>query len=226
MMDIEIQNVLMAVFNWSEVWALLIPLFVLYRLKRHQPEYLRPVITYLWIALVINLTADSIADLKSSIPWFPRGNLVFYNIHSIIRFVCFSYFFTLLLPQSFKALKNTLPVIFILFLTINFSIVENFLEKGHISGNLHAAESYLLLIYCMSYYLSELKEDRKFQTSGKDFMVVTGLSIYVVTNFFVFLFYVPLLDENLKLAIDMWYVHNVAYVVLCIFIARSFYVNA
>ena len=56
-----------------------------------------------------------------------------------------------------------------------------------------------------------------------DFWVVTGLSIYVVINFFVFLFYVPLLTENPDLADRMWSIHNLAYITMCIFIAKAFY---
>ena len=105
-------------------------------------------------------------------------------------------------------------------------MVEDFFYFYHLSGNLHAAESFLILIYCMGYYLSELNDDRKFVLTGKNFLMVTGLSLYVVTNFFIFLFYVPLLSYNKELAVDMWYVHNAAYVVLCLFIARSFYAHA
>jgi hypothetical protein len=112
------------------------------------------------------------------------------------------------------------------FVIINFTFFENFFNPLHLSGNLLAAEGYLLLIYCMLYYLSRLKDEIEVLTSGKDFWVVTGLSIYVVINFFVFLFYVPMLKENPQLAINMWSVHNVAYIILCIFISKAFYATA
>ncbi|CAN5184168.1 hypothetical protein BH20BAC1_BH20BAC1_14220 [soil metagenome] len=60
----------------------------------------------------------------------------------------------------------------------------------------------------------------------KDFWVVTGLSIYVVTNFFVFLFYTPMLNTNLNLAMKMWNVHNTAFILLCIFISKAIYAPA
>lgn len=211
--------------NWSEVWAVLIPLFVLV-ICRSQPKYLQSVILYLWIALVINLAADIIGDFNSYLPDWMQTNLVLYNLHSIVRFTCFSYFFIMLKPSSFKAYQKILPVIFILFITVNFSIAEDFFNQYHISGNLLAAEAYLLLIYCLLYYLSQLKEEKGFLIRGKEFWVVTGLSIYVVVNFFVFLFYVPMIRDNPELANNMWNVHNVAYILLNLFIARSFYVSA
>ena len=211
--------------NWSEVWALLIPLFVL-AVNGRQPKFLHPVILYLWIALIINLAADIIGDFRSILPSWLQSNNVLYNLHSIIRFACFSFFFILLGQSSFKILKKSLPVIFIILLTVNFSISENFLYPAHLSGNLLATEAYLLLIYCMTYYLSQLKEDIQVLTRGKDFWLVTGLSIYVVTNFFVFLFYVPMINYNKELAANMWNVHNAAYILLCLSIARSFHVAA
>ena len=211
------------ILNWSEVWALLIPLSVL-ALKARQPGYLQPVIIYLWIALFINLTGDMIGDFRDQLPLWIQSNNVLYNLHSIVRFICFSLFFILLAQSSFRALKKMLPVIFLVFITVNFSSAENFFNPAHLSGNLLATEAYLLLIYCMTYYLSQLREDIQVISRGKDFWVVTGLSIYVVTNFFVFLFYVPMINDNLKLAASMWNVHNIAYIILCLSIARSFYV--
>ena len=204
---------------------MLIPLFVL-SIRGRQPKYLQPVIIYLWAALVINLIGDIIGDFKSHLPGWLQSNNVLYNVHSIIRFTCFCVFFIFFNQSSFSLLKAFLPVVFIIFITVNFIVKENFFNPAHLSGNLLAAEAYLLLIYCMTYYLSQLKEDKKIFRRGKDFWVVTGLSIYVVTNFFVFLFYVPMIKDNPMLAADMWNIHNVSYILLCLSIARSFYVVA
>jgi len=213
----------MTILNWSEVWALLIPLFVL-SIRGSQPKYLQPVIVYLWFALMINLIGDIIGDFKTYLPNWLQSNNVLYNIHSIFRFTCFCSFFFLLPQASFQILKKALPVVFVIFITINFTVKDDFFNPAHLSGNLLAGEAYLLLIYCMTYYLAQLKEDKKVFTRGKEFWVVTGLSIYVVTNFFVFLFYVPMIRDNPVVAVNMWSIHNVAYILLCISVARSFYV--
>lgn len=208
------------ILNWSEVWALLIPLSVLMNHKQ-QPKYLKPVVIYLWIALLLNISGDIIADFKSYFPSWLQRNVVLYNVHSLVRFTCFSLFFILLQQPYYKLIKKVLPFIFILFLSVNFSMGDDFFNPHHLSGNLLAAEAYILLTYCMIYYLSQLKEE-KVLTGGKDFWVVVGLSIYVVTNFFVFLFYVPMMTENETLASNMWNVHNVVYIFLCVMIAKSF----
>lgn len=214
---------LQKIVDWSEVWATLMPLLVLYW-KRNQPAILKPVILYLWIALFLNVTGDLIADYKNNFSFLPRSNNVLYNIHSMVRFACFGYFFHTL-NQNFKhwfnRIVNTLAFVFIIY---NFIFIESFTNPNHLSGNLLATEAYLLLIYCLQYYLSQLRKEKGMIRRGKEFWIVTGLSIYVVANFFVFLFYVPLLKENMKLAEKMWNVHNIAYICLCIFIAKAFYV--
>jgi hypothetical protein len=78
----------------------------------------------------------------------------------------------------------------------------------------------------MLYYLavSMGEDDTAFKEPA--FWVVTGLSIYVVINFFAFLFYVPMINYDLKLALNIWNVHNAAYIILCLFITRAFYASA
>jgi hypothetical protein len=209
--------------DWSEVWATLIPVYAWLR-KRQQPPVLKPVIIYLWLALFLNLAGDIIGDYKRSLPDWLQSNNVLYNVHSLVRFTCFGYFFYSL-HRSFRhwlnRVVNTLALVFIIY---NFTYIESFVNPRHLSGNLLATEAYLLLIYCMQYYLSQLKREDDTMIRGKEFWVVTGLCIYVVVNFFVFLFYVPLLSQNWELADKMWNVHNLAYICLCIFIAKAFYV--
>ena len=216
---------LLQVLDWSEIWALLIPLFVLL-FHRKQPAYLKPVIIYLWLALMINLVIDIIMGFniyRIDLPTWLNSNNPFYNIHSITRFICFSIFFIRLPQTSFIILKKILVTLSVVFIIINFIFFENFFNPNHLSGNLLAAEAYLLLVYCVLYYLSVFRNENDGLTNGQDFWVVTGLSIYVVTNFFVFLFYVPMLDVNLVLANNMWYVHNIAFIIFCIFITKALY---
>lgn len=214
------------VLDYSEVWALLIPFGVLMA-KRKQPAVLTPVIVYLFFALLLNAICDGIMyyNFGRELPEMISNN-VYYNIHSIVRFCCFCIFFLSLKQSYFTGIKRIIPVIWLLFFIVNFSIIEKsgFFHFLHLSGNLLSAEAYLLLVYCMLYYLSQLKDDVKALKSEKEFWVITGLAIYVVINFFVFLFYIPMLDEDIDLATSMWNIHNLAYIIFCILIAKAFYV--
>lgn len=215
-------NFLSSILDWSEVWAPMIPLLVLL-FHRRQPVYLKPVIIYLWLAWLLNIIIDFIWILKKYLPYWLQSNNPFYNIHSIIRFICFSIFFIRLPQTSFVRFRKMLAIFSVIFIIINFSLFEHFLNPEHLSGNLLSAEAYLLLAYCMQYYLAELRDDGDDLASGPYFWVVTGLSIYVVVNFFVFLFYVPMDSTNGKLADNMWDVHNIAFIIFCVFITKAFY---
>jgi len=210
--------------DWSEVWALMIPLSVLL-LRRQQPSSLRPVIIYLWLGLLINIVIDIIMAINVYLDRAALSNNPLYNIHSVVRFGCFSLYFIHLQKNSFTRLKKFLALAGIAFLVVNFIFFENFFNSGSFSGNLLSVEAYLLLVYCMLYYLAELKDESNL-FNNPHFWVVTGLSIYVVINFFVFLFYIPMLDVNLHLAVDIWNIHNIAFIIFCFFIAKAFYGTA
>ncbi len=208
--------------DWSEVWAPLIPLvFLLF--KKNKPRFLKPVILYLVAAFLLNAVSDIIGDFKAYLPQWMQSNNPLYNVHSIVRFICFSYFFIELKQSSFTRLKYILPNVSLVIIIFNFIYVEDFGNPDHLSGNLLSAEAYVLLIYCMLYYLAKLRDEVDDITSGADFWIVTGLSIYVVVNFFVFLFYVPMINQDGKLADNMWNVHNIAYIILCLFITKAIY---
>ncbi len=136
--------------------------------------------------------------------------------------MCFTYFFIGLKQGYYITLKKIIPVIYVIFLFVDFTISENFLSKREIAANLFTGEAFFLLVYCLLYYLSKLQNDNDALMAGVDIYVVTGLSIFVVVNFFVFLFYDAMLAEGWRLADNMWSVHNVAYIILCLLIAKAF----
>lgn len=198
---------------------MIIPILLLL-LYRQQPRSLRPIIIYLWLGFVLNIAIDVIAQINAYAHILSNNPL--YNIHSVVRFGCFSLYFIHLQKNSFSSFKKSLALIALTFLVVNFIFFENFFNPDSFSGNLLSVEAYFLLVYCMLFYLAELRDENNLFNSPH-FWIVTGLSIYVVTNFFVFLFYIPMLDVNTHLAINIWNVHNMAFIVFCLFIAKAFY---
>ena len=215
-------DILLKILDWSEVWALIIPLIVLF-FNRQQPTTLKPIIIYLWLAFILNLSIDIIVLINVYYHKFVMSNNFLYNMHSVVRFVCFGLYFMQLPQASFTNFKKVLAAVSITFIVINFSLLENFFNYNSFSGNLLATEAYILLVYCMLYYLAELKDDSKNLFASPDFWVVTGLSIYVVINFFVFLFYLPMIDVDEDLAVNIWNVHNIAFIIFCLFITKGLY---
>jgi F0F1-type ATP synthase membrane subunit a len=173
--------------------------------------------------MAINFVGNIIGDYWRLLPPWMQSNTVLYNLHSMIRFACFSLFFIGLQQRGPTKLYKWLPLLSLLIFVLNFSLIDDFFNPDSLSGNLLAGEAYILLIYCMVYYLFKLRDDELMITQEPDFWVVTGLAIYVVVNFFVFLFYGPMLNQNVQLAEDIWDVHNYAYITLCLFIAKAIY---
>jgi hypothetical protein len=121
--------------------------------------------------------------------------------------------------------RKTVLVLFGLFFLVNFMFFQDFFYTQRISSSLLSAEAYSLLILCMVYYLSQLKEEEESIVRGPDFWVTTGLCVYVVINFFVFLFYSAMLRQDPNLAERIWDVHNIAFIIFCFFIATALYVS-
>lgn len=212
----------MILLDWSEVWAPLIPL-VVFLLHREQPRFMRPVIVYLVLASLINLVIDLISELKPVFVPEEVSNNPLYNLHSVVRFSCFAVFFNMLGQQGAWHVRKWLPALFVTIAVVNAIFFEDPLDPAVLNGNLLATEAYILLIYCVLYYLHKLRDDDEGFTTTPDFWVVTGLAIFVVVNFFVFLFYVPMANQDVPLALNIWNVHNLAYIVFCMFITQALY---
>jgi hypothetical protein len=212
--------------DWSEVWALLIPLFFLLK-QRNKGAYLKPVRIYVVAALVINICAITIQKFKEQ--WgfqlgdFFYSNNFLYNIHSITRLLLFSWFFILLNQRFMHRIKAIIPFGFIAFVIINFAFLENFLNRYNLSSRLLATEAALLLFYCLQYYIFLILEDKGTPFKKQPgIWVVIGLTFYVAASFFIFLFYDYLAVHDKDFAINVWDVHNVFFISLCICIAITF----
>jgi len=213
-----------AILTWSEVVALLIPLVFMYPVK-NQPGYLKPVRIYVWTALLLNIAISLIFHYKRK--WhFPQelmSNNFLYNANSVARMLLFALFFILLRQPFMQGIKKAIPVLFILFLAVNFLFFEDFFYYHSLSGRLHSLETCILLLYCLQYYFFILTQDQHEDRRPPSFWVVTGLCIYVVINFPIYLFYKAMIYEFRHFTISIWDVQNMSYVVFCCFLAKAFY---
>ena len=212
------------ILDWSEVWAPLIPLTILL-IRKNQPSYLKPVKYYVIFALVINTIGNIIWDYKEvwNFPQWLQSNNFLYNFHSIVRLLLFTWFFILLKQPFLETIKKVVPVLFMVFVIVNFTFFEDFFYYWSFSGRLLSLATGILLLYCLQYYFFILTEENSPDSRPASFWVVTGLSIYVVINFPIFLFYMAFLKQFEGFAINIWDVTNISYILFFLLIAKAFY---
>ena len=206
--------------NWSEAWGLLIPLAVIIVYKIRGP-ITRPLVLYIWVAFFINLCATIMFVYHSRMPPALSNNNILYNIHSIARVFFFSWFILgLRLPRFNKLIKIILSVYFV-FVVINFAFFESPL---FISSLLFSAESIVLLLLCLLFFLFTIQDDSDLNLSTQSpFLVCAAVSLYEAITFFIFLFYNPLYAENRKFGKLTFTIHNMTFVVFCIILAIALY---
>jgi hypothetical protein len=215
------------ILDSSEAWAVLIPLCVLLRYPK-QPAFLTPVIGYLFVALLLNSFQVLISFFKVTyhFPQWMQSNNYVYNIISIVRFIFFNAFFLRLQQPFLVRIKKVITWLALAVIIINFIFFEKLVRERAFSSVLTSIESALLLFFCLCYYLYRMQEEEANWDKHADFWVVTGLSIYVTSNFFLFLFYNTLINKKyIPLAMNMWNFHNITNIIMCIFIAKAFYVS-
>src|SRR5687768_16874894 len=109
-------NIFRTIFDWAEVWALLIPLAILiiYKPKR---KWITAVKWYCIVALLLGILIDfywyvnKYRLFDSNPPDYYWDNNKFYNLQSISRLLFFSWFFALQ-GSYFKRITRVVPVLF------------------------------------------------------------------------------------------------------------------
>jgi hypothetical protein len=219
-------HLLKLILDWSEVWALLIPLAVLIWKRKIRAEAI-PLGIYVCIALVLNVMQDYI--WKNQLVFFyssqPGDNNIIYNIHSFIRLLLFSWFFIKIKQPFQHKIKKIVPIAFVIIMFANFVFLGN--NFTSFSSRLLGLEALGILYYCMVYFLNLLiYEDGIPYKKNATFWMVTGISIYVVINFPIFIFYKSFSETAQKFAIDIWDLHNITYIILCFFLAKYFFTDS
>ncbi len=215
-------NLLQVISDWSEVWALLIPLAVIIRYKPRGPGA-RLLILYVIIALVLNTIATVMAQ-SASLPAWLKNNNILYNIHSVVRVVLFSWYILSARQSLFPLNKKWLLLIYGVLVCINFIFLES---PFFLNTRLFAAESIILLIICLFYFLRSIQDETHVNwLRHSSFLVCTGLSLYEAITFFIFLFFYPLHNRDSafwdpEFAIATMRIYTVIYVLLCILLALA-----
>jgi len=208
------------IINWSEVWALLIPLAVIIVCRPKEP-YIKPVVIYVFIAFVLNTCATIMVEYYFQMPVWLKNNNVLYNIHSFVRVILFSWFILAIRKYNYPSILKITLVAYLVFVVVNFSFLDSplFLSSKHF-----AAESIVLLFFCLSFFLrSMLDESNVNWLKHPSFLVCAGISLYEAICFFIFLFFYPIAQKNKEFGALTMSIHSIIYTVFCIFLALALY---
>ncbi len=225
-------NIWRTFIDWSETWAPLIPL-VAYYVYKPKANWVRPLKIYLIFAFITALLIDIIwkrRDLGID-DWLYQNftslyndkdnldNTLLYNIHSIVRFFLLAWFFTIL-NRALKRVNIVMLFVFIGVAVANFGFYQDIRDFSSILLGIEAA---CLLVYCLVYFFVMLKNENMTIKTNPEFWTVIGLSIYVVIDFPIFLFYNSLASQAEEFSIQLWDVHNICFILMCALMAKSFY---
>jgi hypothetical protein len=211
--------------DWSEVWALLIPLSVI-AVTKPKEKHIRLLVWYVILGFILNFTAIFMLEYYYLIPsWMYINNMVnnnlLYNIHSIIRVLFFSWYIITIRQYLFPILLKTLLTSYLVFVLINFIFNES---PFFLSTRLFAAESIVLLIMCLFYFFSSIQDESQTNwLKHPSFLICAGISLYEVITFFIFLFFYPLSQKDQAFFLVTMRIYNITFVLLCILLALAFY---
>ena len=215
-------GLLNSVIQWSEVWALLIPLAIIILFSTKGGGML-PVILYICIAFILNLAAIIISIYHERLPSYFQNNNVLYNLHSFVRVLLLGwYIINLKLLSSSRLIKIVIPA-YILFVLLNFIFRENPLL---LSSHLFSAESIVLLVLSFLYFFRSMQDESKIDwLKHPSFLVCTGISLYEALSFFIFLFFYPLFEKNPEFGMLTMKIFSISYIIFCIFLALALLKN-
>ncbi len=206
--------------NWSEVWALLIPLIVIL-IHKPKEKTIRPLILYVIIAFILNLTATFMLEYYYLFPSSLQNNNFLYNLHSIVRLFFFSWYIIKITPRKFSFIYTALLSVYIVFVLVDFLFFESPL---FISPSLFAAGSFVMLFLCLTFFLRSLQDESGTNwINHPSFIVCAGISLYEAITFFIFLFIYPIAAKNPDFGRLSLKIYQVVFIVFCILLALALY---
>ncbi len=217
-------DIVQVIRDWSEVWALLIPLTVIL-VRKPRGEKTKWLVLYVFTALFLNTASTVMAQFYGSMPSWLKNNNILYNIHSVARVLLLGAYIISVRPYKYPRVLKGLFITYILFIILNFSFIE---PVAFLSPNLYAAESILLLVLCLLYFFRSIEDDSDIHwLKHPSFLVCTGICFYEVVTFFVFLFFNTINysteHSDLAFARVLLLVYTISYLVFCILLALALY---
>jgi hypothetical protein len=212
-------KILEEISTWGEIVGIIIPLIIIIIYKPKDGEN-RPLVLYVITAFMLNLIIVAIAKNEGRYSFIPASNLLFYNIHSVVKVFFFGWYLSAFRSLKSSRLIKVLIPAFILFAIINFTVWQ---PIDAFSVRIANIEAILLLLFCSSFFISTIIDNSDTIWMNRPvFMVCASINFYAALNFFVFLFFNHLNKEsenenNLLTILLIIFVFS--YMILCVILA-------
>lgn len=214
------EMIIKSIRDWSEVWALFIPLAIILT-YRQELVGMKTIILYVIVALILNLTATIMFVFHRDMPSMLKNNNILYNLHSFARVAFFSMYIILLRHHRYALAYKFILACYLLFVILNFWWVDS---PFYFSSRLFTAESIVLLIMCLSFFIRSMLDDSEINwLKHPSFLVCTGIALYEAINFFIFLFFYPLLEKDREFGKMTMTIHHIVFTLLCVMLALALY---
>lgn len=212
-------KILEEISTWGEIAGILIPLFIIIIYKPKDGEN-RPLVLYVITAFILNLIIVAIAKNEGRYSFIPASNLLFYNIHSVVKVFFFGWYLSAFHSLKSSRLIKILVPAFMLFAIINFIFWQ---PIDAFSVRIANIEAILLLLFCSSFFISTIIDNSDTIWMNRPvFMVCASINFYAALNFFVFLFFNHLNIENEQennLLTILLIIFAFSYMILCVILA-------
>ncbi len=181
------------IIHWSEVWSLIIPL-IIYIFRPANPYKIQPVIWFIVIALVCAVFATFISQIGQNLPRQYRNNGIAYNLVAIVKVLILGRF---LIRQPQMQKFRYLHYLILFYIVLGISIFAFGASPFDLNRYLLAATSIVMLAICLTFFLNTILDD-EYNPSESNwlFLICTGIAVYEVINFFIYLFLFELYMTN------------------------------
>ncbi|RDC62872.1 hypothetical protein AHMF7616_01471 [Adhaeribacter pallidiroseus] len=149
-----------------------------------------------------------------------QNNLFLYHLNCGASFLILSiYYFRISAFKSIRFFILVMFFVFTVFFTVNILTWENLQS---FNSNSYSVASLFIVIYSFLYYLENLLRPATVAiTKSKDFWFITGFFTYYASCFFIFVTFKKLTQSNTKDVGLLWQIHNVLYLILCIYLFKG-----
>lgn len=201
---------------------MLIPLAILIFYPTREKS-MRPVIACIIASFFLMLVANVTVYFPESFPAWMRNNNPEYNLLSFLRAMLIGWFIIRQPRLRVYRFTSILLATYVLLILVIYLFFEPLNKLSHMALS---AESFLLLLLCITYFLGTiLDEDAEISIWNPEFLICAAFSLFESINYFIFLFFYALANENPMFGFQTMLLQKYSTIIVGILCAIALYLS-